>query len=354
MIIKSINIKNFRNLEDISLDFSRDFNVMTGANGQGKTNLLEALYFSGMMKSFRTRTMGDLFKDFKSKNGMFIESEYDYLVSEKKIRIGIEGRKKEVTVDGVDKKFPDLLSLNSFVVFIPDDLKIVGKEPVYRRKFINELCSQLFPNYYSTLLKYRKIVNNRNSLLKEGRQAGIWDEIFCENANYIIEKRLIVLEHLREIFPDIYNHIVPEGEKDTEFKYKGNLKIDKQVLEENKNRELRKGHTVVGPHRDDIEIFIGDYKARKAASRGQQRTIVFSLKMTQAHILSKLKKTSPVLLLDDVFSELDEHRRKSFLTSINKKFQVFISVNSFSRDILSEQDYKEFYIKEGKVVSKEV
>ncbi|PLX16858.1 MAG: hypothetical protein C0601_09020 [Candidatus Muiribacterium halophilum] len=354
MIIKSINIKNFRNIEEASLNFSEDFNVMTGDNGQGKTNLLEALYFSGMMKSFRTRTLGDLFKDFKSKNVMFIEALYDYKTSKKNIRIGIEGRKKEVTVDGVDKKFHDLLSLHSFVVFIPDDLKIVGKEPVYRRKFINEICSQLYPGYYSTLLKYRKIVDNRNSLLKHGKEAGIWDEIFCESANYIIEKRLLVLEHLKEIFPKIYQEIVPEGEKKTDFSYKGKKRIDIEVLKECRNREIRKGHTVVGPHRDDIEILIGDYKARKAASRGQQRTIVFTLKMTQAHVISKIKNNNPVLILDDVFSELDEHRKKSFLISINKKFQVFISVNSFSRDILSEQNYKEFFVKEGKIVSKEI
>ena len=167
MFVKNTYIKNFRNISYIETTFSEGHNIFLGNNGEGKTNLLEAIFFSCMNRSFRTRTVSDL-KNFNvdDDSDIYTKSDIDYGNFSRVIENQVTGRKKIIKIDGIEENSDFLIENNSFVTFIPDDLKILKNDPVYRRKFLNEICSQIFPGYYNNLLKYRKILNNRNFLLK--------------------------------------------------------------------------------------------------------------------------------------------------------------------------------------------
>jgi DNA replication and repair protein RecF len=350
LFVKNTYIKNFRNIDKIETDFSDGHNIFLGNNGEGKTNLLEAIFFSCMNRSFRTRTVSDL-KNFNADDNsdIYTKSDIDYGNFSRVIENQVTGRKKIIKIDGIEENSDFLIDNNSFVTFVPDDLKILKNDPVYRRKFLNEICSQIFPGYYNNLIKYRKILNNRNYLLKSRKPFELWDDLLTESACFLLEKREKCIGFLKEIISDSYSRL-SSGKEIISMEYKGNLNFSEVDLKDSRENDIRNGYTCVGPHRDDIIMSIDNHEFRKTASQGQFRTAVFALKMAQAEILSNIKKTRPVIILDDVFSELDRERKHRLLKSLEGAYQTFISSNYLEDDILIKmKEKKTFFIREGRI-----
>jgi len=351
LFVRNAYIKNFRNIDFINADFSKGHNIFLGNNGEGKTNLLEAIFFSCMNRSFRTRIISELKNNAKSKesdNRIYTKTDIDYGNFSRQVENCVDGRKRTIKVDNVEESSEYLIDNNNFVTFVPDDLKILKNDPVYRRKFLNEICSQIFPGYYKNLIKYRKILNNRNCLLKNNKPFELWDDLLIECAQFILAKRSECIDFLKKTIPISYSKL-SSGKEIVEIEYKGDFNISKQDLKESKYNDIKNGYTCIGPHRDDIIMRINKNEFRKTASQGQFRTAVFALKMAQADILWKIKKDRPVIILDDVFSELDRERKQKLLKFLEGIYQTFISSNYLEDEILEKMTEKKiFFIREGR------
>ena len=325
MIIKSIDLSNFRNYEQLHIEFESGTNILYGDNAQGKTNVLEAAYLSGTTKSH---------KGSKDKEMIRFGQE------EAHIRTIVEKNEKEYQIDmhlrsrgskGVAinklpiKKASELFGILNIVFFSPEDLNIIKDGPAERRRFLDlELC-QLDKVYLSDLTKYNKILNQRNKLLKDIyfkpdliETLPVWDMQLVETGKRIIQRRKIFIQELNEIIGEIHSNITGEKEH-LILKYEPN--IDDIFFEDEllkvKNKDLKLFQTTVGPHRDDMLFSINDIDIRKFGSQGQQRTAALSLKLSEIEIVKKSIHNTPVLLLDDVLSELDSNRQNYLLNSIS-------------------------------------
>ncbi len=324
MIIKSLELMNFRNYEFLDLKFSEGTNILYGDNAQGKTNVLEAIYMSATTKSH---------KGSKDKDIICFDKEEahirTYLEKEKiEYKIDMHLRKnksKGVAVDGQKlKKAADLLGLLNVVFFSPEDLSIIKNGPAERRRFVDmELC-QLDSFYLYNLNHYNKIVNQRNKLLKDmyfnpqlKDTLNIWDSQLVSFGSKIIERRRIFAGQLNEIIYGIHKKLSGDKEE-LIIQYEPDVEINhfESSIKTNQEKDIRMKQTSVGPHRDDFSFMIGDIDIRKFGSQGQQRTAALSLKLSEIELVKKITKDTPVLLLDDVLSELDSSRQNYLLNSI--------------------------------------
>ncbi|MGM0607535.1 MAG: DNA replication/repair protein RecF [Candidatus Muiribacteriota bacterium] len=352
MNIKNLKIKGFRNISNARIDLENNFNIFLGRNGQGKTNLLESVYFSGLIKSFKTKNLNNILTLGKEEKKINISSLYLYNNGDRKIDIEVEKKSKKIFIDNVPSDFDDLLAMNKFVTFTPDDLKIIKKEPANRRKFINEISSQIFPSYYKELLRYCKILGNRNILLKNKQNYRVWDDIFIESANFLLQKRKKTLENISNRLEKIYNQISGTTNR-IEIKYTGEFSLNEEMLRCVQLKDERRGFTSIGPHRNDLKIYIDGKNSRNTASQGQIRTLIISLKIAQAQIIENIINEKPILILDDVFSELDLNHQKGLLEFTSEGFQVFISANNIDKNILDSMENKKvYYINGGEVEEK--
>ena len=324
MIIKSIELADYRNYEALTLQFDKGINILYGDNAQGKTNILEAVYVAATTKSHKG-----------SKDKEMISFDADeahirtYLEKEGvEIRVDMHLRKsatKGIAIDGQKiKRAADLLGLCNVVFFSPEDLAIIKNGPSERRRFVDmELC-QLDQIYLHNLNQYNKIVNQRNKLLKDmylspglKDMLSVWDMQLVSYGSEIIKRRKLFVEQLNDILYGIHKNL--SGEKE-ELK----IQYEPDVCEaefENKlfcsvERDIRMKITSVGPHRDDFAFMINGVDARKYGSQGQQRTAALSLKLAEIELVKKITSDNPILLLDDVLSELDSNRQKLLLNSI--------------------------------------
>ena len=325
MIIKSIELSNFRNYESLEIHFDNGTNILYGDNAQGKTNILEAAFLSGTTKSH---------KGSKDKELIRFDCE------ESHIRTIVEKNEKEYQIDmhlrthgskGVAinklpiKKASDLFGILNIVFFSPEDLNIIKNGPAERRRFLDaELC-QLDKLYLSDLTNYNKILNQRNKLLKDIYYRPdlidtlpIWDEQLLETGKRIIKRRKIFIEELNEIIGHIHSNI-SGGKENLILKYEPNIDdiFFADELLKAKNKDLKLCQTTVGPHRDDMLFSVNGIDIRKYGSQGQQRTSALSLKLAEIEIVKKSIHNTPVLLLDDVLSELDSNRQNYLLNSIS-------------------------------------
>ncbi len=325
MIIKSIELNNFRNYETLNIKFDNGTNILYGDNAQGKTNILEAAYFSGTTKSH---------KGSKDKEVIRFDCE------EAHIRTIVEKNEKEYQIDmhlrtrgskGVAinkipiKKASELFGILNIVFFSPEDLNIIKNGPAERRRFLDaELC-QLDKLYLSDLTKYNKILNQRNKLLKDiyyrpdlMETLPVWDAQLLETGKRIIQRRKVFIEELNEIIGQIHSNI-SGGKEHLILKYEPNIDdifFEDELLKA-KQKDLKLCQTTVGPHRDDMLFSVNDIDIRKYGSQGQQRTSALSLKLAEIEIVKKSIHNTPVLLLDDVLSELDSNRQNYLLNSIS-------------------------------------
>ena len=324
MYIKSIELMNFRNYENLAMDFHPEKNILYGDNAQGKTNILEALYYCGMTKSHKGSKEKEIIKmnEKEAHIRMFVEKKG----VTRKIDMHLKRNKaKGVAIDGIPiRKSGELIGLVNIVFFSPEDLRIIKHGPSERRRFVDmELC-QLDKVYYHDLAKYNQIINQRNNLLKQISfnqnllgTLDIWDEQLIECGLRIIKRRAQHIKHLNEIVAPIHEKL-SGGRENLVLQYEANATVEDFALKvsQNRERDLFQKMTNVGPHRDDILFSIQDIDIRKYGSQGQQRTAALSLKLAEIEVMKQAVGENPVLLLDDVLSELDRNRQNYLLDSI--------------------------------------
>ena len=324
MIIKSIELADYRNYETLNMTFDKGTNILYGDNAQGKTNILEAIFVAATTKSHKGSKDREIInfdreeahiRTYLEKEG--VETRVDmHLRKSKSKGIAIDGQKI--------KKAAELLGLCNVVFFSPEDLGIIKNGPAERRRFVDmELC-QLDSFYLYNLNHYNRIVNQRNKLLKDmynnpelKETLSIWDMQLVSFGSKIIERRKLFAEQLNEIIYEIHKRLSGDKEELTVY-YEPDTGMEEleHKLRMNQDRDIRAKITTVGPHRDDFSFVVGDMDIRKYGSQGQQRTAALSLKLSEIELVKKITKDTPVLLLDDVLSELDSNRRNFLLNSI--------------------------------------
>lgn len=324
MIIKSIELKNFRNYEDLNISFDKGTNILYGDNAQGKTNILEAAYMSGTTKSHKGSKDKEMIRFGESESHIrtvVVRQDREYQID---MHLK-QNRSKGIAINKVPiKKASELFGILNIVFFSPEDLNIIKNGPSERRRFLDSELCQLDKIYLSDLTNYNKILGQRNKLLKDlvfrpdlKDTLPIWDMQLVETGKRIIQRRKQFVEELNEIVHDIHYRI--SGEKEELYlRYEPN--IDDIFFEDELNRakmkDMKLCQTSVGPHRDDLLFSIGDVDIRKFGSQGQQRTSALSLKLSEIELVRKSIQDTPILLLDDVLSELDSNRQNYLLNNI--------------------------------------
>lgn len=365
MNVESIRLINFRNYHNLNINLNKNINIFVGKNAQGKTNLLEAIYFCAMGKSFRTNRDKEIINF--NKHEAYIGAKININKREKIIEIKLEkDRPKRIKVNKIElKNFKELNSGLNVVIFSPDDLKLIKDGPGEKRNFLDMSISQIKPVYKYNINKYNKILFQRNNLLKSNKPKShiinlleIFDIQLAKIGTEIIIYRIQFIENLSKIAKEIHKKLTLEREE-LNLNYNSNVNIsDKNIIEKkfleqlktNVDKDLITGITSIGPHRDDIQIQINGIDARVFASQGQQRTIVLSIKLSEVEIIKMERGVYPVLLLDDVYSELDLDRRK-YLTETFKDMQTIItSTDIINLDELKELERSTFYINNGKII----
>ncbi|OPL17525.1 MAG: hypothetical protein AVO38_00650 [delta proteobacterium ML8_D] len=369
MYLKKLELKNYRNYSQVNLGFDKNTILILGNNGNGKTNLLESVYYLSTGKSHKTYSQDEIIKWGTNYSTIkaIIGSETD---KQPDCFIEIELRKNNGTRIKIDKahqrKKSDFTSLLPSVIFSPDDLKIIKSGPSERRNFLDGVLEKIDGSYYKQRLQYQKIVAQRSSLIKSmsgefnrgsNSTLEVWDDNIVRYGIDIIKKRCSLLNELKTEFKnymrsffkgssvDIF-YIFSWDREDMQSNHtnysgssagvrnnfaRGNLrKLFYRRLKENIKRDLQYKTTTIGPHRDDFIILMNGGNIRFFGSQGQQRIASISLKLCELDILKKKAKEDPVLLLDDVFSELDIERKKLLVKAIGKKFQTFVTATNIS------------------------
>lgn len=322
MRIKNLILKNFRNYENESIDFTDGLNVLFGRNAQGKTNCAEAVFYLCTGTSPRCRRDKQLIRHGESfaeisavAQGLYGDITISARISENSREVRLNGNKITRNADILGNLFS--------VFFSPHELRLIQDGPDERRRFLNVSISQLSKPYYVALSRYNKILEQRNNLLKNRDTSlvfdtlPVWDEQLCKYAAVIAYKRAEFCSMLSPIAHEIHSELT-EGAEELEIsperKYSGEEKdIAQKLFKElsnNYDRDIRLGYTASGPHRDDLDITINGVDAKAFASQGQTRTIALSIKLAEVEIFKKMSGEYPVLILDDVMSELDLPRRK--------------------------------------------
>lgn len=359
MFIKSTKIKDFRNYEILDLKFNEKVNIILGNNAQGKTNLLESIYIASIGRSFRTSKDSEMIRF--GQNAAKVEMVFSKYTGDTEIEIQFySDRKKSVKMDGIRlKKTSQLLDNIYIVIFSPDDLKIVKDEPEKRRKFIDRELCLIRPSYYKDLSDYKKVLLERNTYLKENNidrsMLDIWDAQLARYGASIISKRRDFIRKLSEISGEIHRSITNNTE-DLTIQYRPNVENENDLYEIIRNsdeQDIRMRTTTRGPHKDDMDFFIRrdeeEINARNFGSQGQQRTSALSLKLAEIKIIKDETGEDPILILDDVMSELDMERQKYLIKTLSYN-QLFISAAEMQESFIKDFPGAEiFYVEKGKI-----
>lgn len=356
MKLKQVKLKNFRNYKDTTVEFDDGINFLVGDNAQGKTNLLESIYFCAMGKSFKN-IKEKLLINFDSNNAS-INLNFSTLAGEKTIDIFLSNEtKKTVKINKLPiSKLTQLIGTLNVVLFSPDELKLVKEVPEDRRKFLDISISQFDKAYMFELIRYEQILKQRNCVLKSFQsrenkieQLKIWTPQLINSAELIINKRIKFIEKLNNIAKNIHKEIKEEENLDIFYCIDKNIDIKNylsNLFQNNLEKELQMQHTLFGPHRDDIIFKINNKDCKYFCSQGQQRTVSLSLKLALMEIVKEYNHEYPVLLLDDVLSELDENRQLKLL-KITSKYQTFITATSIQPNF---KNYNAIFITNGSVL----
>lgn len=349
MYIEKVKLENFRNYATCEVKLKPHLNVFRGSNAQGKTNFLESIYLSSIGKSPKTTKEKDLifWGKNRAKINITIKKQYHTQTIETVLNTNIN---KSIKINGINiRKIGDLIGEMPVVYFSPEEIGLVKDGPADRRRFMDIDISQINKNYFYLLCRYEKVLAQRNKLLKETKNfeslketIDLWDTQLAEIASKIIFYRLDFIEKIKNPAKEVHSKITANKEV-LEVSYQGiNLKSTKEIYEKllsGYKSCLRKdydfGYTTIGPHRDDIEITINNIDVRNFGSQGQQRLATLSLKIAELVLFEKILGEKPILLLDDVLSELDTKRCKNLLNEI-KDYQTILTTTKFSKTIDEE------------------
>lgn len=332
MLVKSLELKNFRNYKTLQMEFDHGTNILYGDNAQGKTNVLEAMYLSGTTKSHKCSKDKEMIRFQKEESHIrtiVFKNDNSYRIDMHLKR----NKPKGIAINGVPiKKASELFGIINFVFFSPEDLNLLKNGPSERRRFLNlELC-QLNKMYLYNLTNYNKVMKQRNALLKEVSYRPdvkdtlqIWDEQLVKYGIALMQEREKFIQDLNRMVYDIHKSLSGNREA-LMIRYEPSIPLEQfqKQLERNREIDIKTKMTSIGPHRDDIVFFVKDVDVRKYGSQGQQRTCALSLKLAEIELVKKVIKDMPVLLLDDVLSELDSHRQNYLLNNIHD-IQTIIS-----------------------------
>lgn len=370
MYVEKIKLINFRNYINLDITLNKKLNIFLGPNAQGKTNLLESIYISSSGKSYRTARDRDLINIDKNVGYIGLKVVKDEF--ERYIEIKFEKDKnKRVRINKVEiDKLSELVGQINIVIFSPEDLLLVKGGPLERRTFLDMEISQIRPRYKHNLSKYNKVLFQRNNLLKRAKYNSeclktidVWDDQLVEIGSQLIIDRKKFVSKLSEISMDIHKKLTSSNES-LSVKYLSSIEIEseqaeklkesfKNTLNKSLKKDLEKGTTGVGPHKDDIEILIDDMSCRIYGSQGQQRTAALSLKLAEVDLIKEEIGEYPVLLLDDVLSELDENRRKSLIRTFKDIQTIVTSTDDIDIDEIDSDSKSVFFIEKGRIVHKE-
>ncbi len=363
MQVKWLKLKNFRNYEELFIEFSPELNLISGKNGQGKTNLVEAIMLNALTKSPRTSRDDDM----KKENTTHAEAEVcvERNFGELKVKCILDDTlKKRFFVNSNEvRKSSEVFGNLVAVYFSPNDLTIVCGSPNERRNFVDTDISELSGSYYNLTQRYNKVLEQRNKLLKTihsrtlvEEQIDVWDEQLATLAGHIIKTRKSFISKLLVPSNETMKYIT-NGKDELKIFYAGavgenSAEIKAEILKSlktNLERDMELGYTTIGPHRDDVHFELNGHDARIFASQGQQRSIVLALKIAELEVFEKELGEKPVLVLDDVFSELDSARQRCLYDKF-KGVQVLMTGTSFK--FKPESEYLSFLVKDGKIKTK--
>lgn len=367
MQINQLQLINFRNYENLNIKLEPGINLFIGPNAQGKTNILEAIYLCATGRSFRTHKDQEMIKwDQKFfKIGINFQRQPINL----KIDLLYDKKQKKVKINGVPKnKLSNLIGQLKVVLFSPEHLQLIKGGPGERRRFIDILLSQVNPMYFYALQQYYKVLNQRNNLLKTtntltpqlNNQLEIWDSQLVEWGSRIIIKRIEIVTKLESLAQN-YHQIITEGNEEFTLAYQCSFnqnskdqlsKLYWDNLEQRRKVDVFKGYTTIGPHRDDLIFLINQTDLKHFGSQGQQRTTVLALKMAEVDLIQLESGDAPILLLDDVMSELDDRRSNLLIQSIGGTIQTLITATSLHN--FAGYKYKLHRILKGQVLDQEV
>lgn len=368
MYLKELELMGFRNYEQAQVSFTPSINVFLGENAQGKTNMMESIYVLAMARSHRTANDKELIgwnRDFAKITGRIEKKNSSF-----PLEIVLSKKGKKARLNHLEqKKLSGYIGHLNVILFAPEDLSLVKGSPSVRRKFLDMEMGQMSAIYLHHLVEYQKVLKQRNHYLKQSKFNKTFDEVYlnilteqlaAEGAEVLCE-RLKFTKKLEKWAKPIHKEISQEKEI-LEIKYDSSVSIEQQqdkekimsqLLEQykkNQSRELDQGTTVTGPHRDDLRFYVNDKNVQTYGSQGQQRTTALSIKLAEIELMQEMTGEYPVLLLDDVLSELDDDRQTHLLKAIQDKVQTFLTTTSLDgvkKELLNEP--RIFRVQSGKI-----
>lgn len=362
MQIRSLYLSQFRNYDEAFFEFHPRFNFIYGANAQGKTSILEALYYLMMGRSFRSHQSNELIKHgFPT---FYIEAYFLKHQVEQKLRISFDGKERKIIYHSTPlPSVSSLIGLIQGTVMTPDDVQLIKGSPLLRRQFLDIHIAQIDPLYVHHLTRYNRAMRQRNQLLKAQQLATIesWEQEMSHSAAYLIKQRYLALLELQPLCQQAYAELTEESPQ-FQLTYTasfGHLPVDEirhvvsQQMLKNRRREMLLGSTLSGPHKDDIILTIGQQDARSFASEGQQRSCITALRLAEWQRLSHLADEPPMMMIDDLGMGLDGSRRQRLLHKLEKLGQVFLTTtDSQLLSTLSLPSIHTFQISEGTILNK--
>ncbi len=369
MILTKLKLINFRNYDVCDIKFNKKVNILIGNNAQGKTNMLESIYVLALTKSYRTNYDDNLKRkgsdNFKLKGELKVEKYF------KKLEISVVNNDKKVFINDTNiKKISDYVTNLNVILFSPEDVETIKGSPATRRDLLNIEISQLYKQYINYYNEYNKILKMRNDYLKlmltnsvsDYRYLDVLTSNLVDRATYIYKERMDFIDKINKNIGLIFYELteVPN----LKIVYENNLNIENLAIEEikekllekyntNKQKEILAGMTLYGPHRDDFHFLIGENDIKIYGSQGQQRLAMIALKLSEISIFEEVAGTKPILLLDDIFSELDKNKKNRLINYINQDIQVIITANDtvgISKKLLENATI--FKVENGKIIVK--
>lgn len=357
MKVTSLQLQNYRNYETMSISFRDGINILYGDNAQGKTNVLEAIYLCATTKSHRGAKDKEMLRFGQEEAHIRLTMEKKHTSHQIDMHLK-KSKTKGVAIDQIPiRRSSQLLGLLHAVFFSPEDLRIIKNGPQERRRFVDIVLCSMDKSYLYVLEQYQKVLNQRNHLLKQiifrsdlAETLDIWDEQMVTYGVEIIKKRQSFIERMNGIICDIHASLTGKKEE-LVLLYEPSVKIEdyKAALASRRQRDTKQCSTAIGPHRDDINFLVNGVDIRRFGSQGQQRTAALSLKLSEIEMIEQTIDDRPILLLDDVLSELDDQRKKYLLNQI-KNIQTIITCTGVEEFLESRMPIDQvYYVEEGRI-----
>lgn len=370
MKLQTVRLQNYRNYEHVDIQTDRNINLIIGPNAQGKTNLLESIYVLALTKSHRTQKDRELIHWDKKAAAIHAQIEKKYGNIRLDLQISPQG--KRAKINGLEqKKLSDFVGALNVVMFAPEDLEIVKGSPGIRRRFLDMEIAQVIPSYLYQVQQYQKVLLQRNNFFKKMQlknqldetMLDVWNQQLVEFGTKIIRNRQSFIIKLQTWAQQIHKSITNNKEK-LQIEYRPSFEINDfnnesvlfhqymVKLTEVKKQELKRGITLYGPHRDDLVFFINGKDVQIYGSQGQQRTAALSIKLAEIELIREETGEYPLLLLDDVLSELDRQRQDQLIETFQGKVQTFITTTGADHDNIAKFAHAQvFHVSEGQITT---